>query len=115
MKITKIIFEEFDKKEKSLAVCSIIFEDSLKLNKIKLYKNKDKGFYLVLPSKQDVYQEIEGLNEGTEIVLPSKNSINKGYEEFFFPVESGLYKIMLSTVVECFPKFREKGVLVFKF
>jgi len=114
MNITKIIFEEFSRKEKSLAVCSIIFEDSLKLNKIKLYKNNEKGFYLVLPSKQDIYQEIEGLNEGKNLILPTKKSTDRQYEEFFFPIESELYKKMLSTVLECFPIFREKGVLVFR-
>lgn len=115
MNITKVIFEKSDIREKSLAVCSIVFEDSLKLNKIKLYRNNVKGFYLVLPSKQDVYQEVQNLNIGKNVILPIKEEGEREYEEFFFPVESELYKTMLSTVVQCFPKFRDKGVLVFKF
>lgn len=112
MKITRVIFEKEDKKDKSLAVCSIVIEDSLKLNKIRLFK-RDGEFYLVLPSKQDVYTEVKDLNSNN-IKLPKCENKEKPYEEFFFPLESKLYKVMLTTIVSCFSKFKEEGIQSFR-
>lgn len=114
MKITRIIFEDNDIKDKSLAVCSIVLDDSLRLNEIRLYKN-NKGFYLVLPSRQDIYQEVQKVNSKNIIELPKKEKEDKPYEEFFFPLENSLYKAMLATVVDCFSKRKENGTKSFRF
>lgn len=112
MYITKIIFEDKDREDKSLAICSIILDDSLKLNKIRLFYKPCKGYYLVLPSKQDVFQEIQSLNEDTEILLPKSE---KPYEEFFFPVRNSLYQGILEEVVRCFKEYKSSGKRSFKF
>lgn len=114
MKITRIIFEDNDIKDKSLAVCSIVLDDSLRLNEIRLYRN-NKGYYLVLPSRQDIYQEVQEMNSKSNIELPKNEKEGKEYEEFFFPLENSLYKVMLSTVVECFSKRKENGTKSFRF
>lgn len=113
VKITRVLFEKEDKNDKSLAVCSIIFDDSLKLNGIKLYKSEEKGYYLVLPSKQDDYREVQELNPDVKLNVPVNKDPKKQYEEFFFPLDSLLYKSMLRTVTYCFEKFKEEGRLSF--
>ena len=100
-------------KDKSLAICSIVFEDCLKLNNIRLFKNK-KGYYLVLPSKQDVYQEMQDLNNNN-IIIPQCERKEKQYDEFFFPLENELYELMLNTILNCFNQMGEKSVKSFKY
>ena len=113
MKVTKVTFEESDSIAKSLAVCSIVLDDCLKISEINLYRN-EKGYYLVLPSRKTVYEEIEKTNPEVEFKYPKKqeesnSSKKKMYEEFFYPVESFLYKELLKAVVEGYSQYKHKG------
>ena len=102
MDVTRVVFYSKDRTKKALAACSVILDDELRLNDLSLFKG-EKGYFLILPSRQDVYQEIESLNEGVSIHFP-KNSLDgtnskKKYEEFFHPLKGGLYKKILEAVV----------------
>lgn len=113
MKVTKVTFEESDSIAKSLALCSIVLDDCLKISGINLYQN-DKGYYLVLPSREVIYQELESLNKDVKIKYPKRQDDNtstkkKEYEEFFYPVESFLYKDLLNAVVEGYSQYKHKG------
>lgn len=107
MDISRVIFYSKDRCKKALAVCSVVLDDELRLNDILLFKN-EKGYFLVLPSRQDVYQDVKRLNEGVEIKIP-KNALEgtdskKKYEEFFHPVNGSLYKKLLAAIVEAYEK-----------
>ena len=113
MKVTRVSFES-PASDKALAICSVIMDDCLKLCGIKLYKNSE-GYYWVLPSKQDVYQEIEGLNPSANIKYPSPISEKAGgknfkYEEFFYPVKSDFYQNVLAVIIDGYKVFKKKGV-----
>ena len=100
MNITKIYFRS-DVSLKALAVCDVVLDNCLKLTGIRLY-NKNNSYFLVFPSKQDLYREVESLNDGVSLVLPpSRKSENskKQYEELFYPVDSKFYKDLLNEVV----------------
>lgn len=110
MNVTRVVFYSKDRNKKALAACSVVLDDELRINDILLFKNDRDGggYFLVLPSRQDVYQEIQKLNEGTEISFP-KNSLDgttskKKYEEFYHPVKGSLYKSILNAIVEAFEK-----------
>lgn len=110
MKVTRVIFKQHTDRDKSLAECSIILDDCLKLSNIKLFKNEN-GFYLVLPSKQDVYQSIDELNPSKVIVYPEKSEGSKKfYEEFYNPVDSNFYKLLLSAVSAGYRLYKTNGV-----
>lgn len=104
MKVTKVVFKD-SSNSKALAVCDVILDDCLRLKDISLYHNKD-GYYLVMPSRQDVYQSVTKLNKDIEIKYPK--SENKEYEEFFHPLSSDLYRELLSNVKMGY-KFRKKS------
>lgn len=113
MKVTKVVFEKPNAINKSLALCSVILDDCLKLSNINLYKN-EKGYYLVLPSRQIIYQELEGLNPDVDITYPKNHEEDsstkkKVYEEFFYPVESFLYKDILNAVEEGYAHYKHRG------
>lgn len=101
MKITRVNFKEKNNNG-SLATCSVVLDDCLMLSEISLYKG-DKGYYLILPSKQDVYKSIKDLNKGISIEYPvnSKNCEGgkKVYEEFFHPVTNSFYNELLSEIL----------------
>lgn len=108
MEITRITFEKQDITDKSLAVCSIVLDDCLKLSNIKLFKNST-GFYLCLPSKQDVYQEVEEVNPCVVIKRPERNNRNgKNYEEFYNPVVSSFYKMLLDSITREYTALKKK-------
>lgn len=107
MNVTRVVLYSKDRCKKALAVCSVILDDELRLNDLSLFKNKN-GYFLILPSRQDVYQEVESLNSGVSIQFP-KNSLagtnsKKKYEEFFHPLKGGLYKKILEAVVAEYEK-----------
>lgn len=101
MEVTRVVFYVTDRAKKPLAVCSVILDDELRLNDIQLFKNEN-GYFLTLPSKQDIYQDVENLNKGLSVVFP-KNALScngkKRYEEFFHPLCNTLYKKVLNRVV----------------
>ena len=104
MKVSKVLYKSNKNSNKALAVCDIILSECLKLEGICLYKNEKSGYFLVFPSKQDLYKEIEGMNPGVEIAFPpvsnSCTNRDKKYEEFFYPMSSDFYKELLSIVVD---------------
>lgn len=113
MKITKIIFNDFKKDStKPKAVCSVVLDDCLKLNGIHLYSGEE-GYYLVLPSCEDIYQKIQELNPELEIVFPSciyvDEAKKKKYEELYHPLSSKLYHNLLSQVIRGYEIMRETG------
>lgn len=113
MKVTKIVFNDYKKDStKPKAVCSVILDDCLKLNGVRLYHG-DKGYYLVFPSCEDIYQKVEGLNPKLEIVFPKcvyvEESKKKSYEEFYHPLSSSFYRSILSYVVEAYDNLKETG------
>lgn len=112
MKITRVIIDE-ENKGKSLMCCSIIIDNSLRLTKIKLYEN-EKGYYLILPSIQDVLQEVQDLNQDKNLEMPKSKSGRK-YDEFFFPLEKDFYLSMLDIVVYCYNKYKKTGNEKFRF
>lgn len=107
MEVTRVVFYSKEWHKKSLASCSVVIDDELRLNDISLFKNQS-GYFLILPSKQDIYQEVEALNSGVDIEFP-KNSLEgtnskKKYEEFFHPLKGGLYKKILDAIVAEYEK-----------
>lgn len=114
MNITKVSIESENDKGKALAICSVVLDNELKLTKIKLYYNKEKGYYLVLPSKQDTYQEVQNLNKDLDISIP-EGKCEKKYDEYYFPVERSFYKNLLDVIVDCFFKSKKEGVKSFRF
>ena len=109
MEVTRIIYEKPDTGRGvacPVAQCSIIFDDVLKCSGIRLYKKQeDSSYYLVFPSKQDIYQEIKELNKDVELIFPIvsckvPNLKRKKYEEFFNPVSSEYYEKLLDLVVK---------------
>lgn len=111
MKITKIIYKD-SAISKSLALCSVVLDDCLKLENISLYHSKEKGYYLVMPSKQDVYQNVEKCNKGKELKLPKGE--NKKYEEFFHPLSADFYKELLSSVEIGYERYKKEGKICYK-
>lgn len=119
MKISRIVFEkESENKPKPLARCYVVLDDCLRLNNICLYHN-EKGYYLVLPSKQDLYREVQEVNEGIKLELPkNKNDLvsgeNKKYEEFYHPLSNSFYKTLLNEVLHGYRWCKKKELLVYR-
>lgn len=104
MVVTRVVYNKAVG-SKSLAVCDVVLDNSLKLSGIGLRKGND-GYFLIFPSKQDVYNSIKTLNEGIFIQYPNNskgcsNSENrsKNYEEFYHPVTNVFYTSLLKEVV----------------
>lgn len=101
MKVTRIIFN-VGKLGKSLANCGVVLDDSIMLSDISLHKGKD-CYYLIFPSKQDVYKSVRDLNEGVSIKYPVNSregkEDSKKFEEFFHPVSNEFYKSLLDTIL----------------
>lgn len=112
MKVSRVILQDVDKHKGSfLATCSIVLDEQLKLNEIRLYKNREGKEYLVLPSKQDICKEILDMNKGNDIRTPVNctDLKNCDYNEYFHPVDSFLYRELLEAVVSGYKSFLETG------
>lgn len=112
MKITKIVFEDYKKDiTKPKAICSVVLDDSLKLNGVRLYRNEG-GYYLVFPSCEDIYQKVESINPNVEISFPEciyGKEKKKDYEEFYHPLCKSLYETILHEVVKAYDILRKTG------
>ncbi len=109
MKVTRVVCYYRNKSnEKALAVCSVILDDCLRLNDVSLLRGED-GYFLVFPSRQDVYREVESLNKGIKVAFPENHLVSnktkaKKYEEFYHPLDKGMYQDILKAVVEAYKK-----------
>lgn len=117
MKVTRIKYSKQIPDNKALTTCSVVLDDCLMLDGIRLFHSKSKGYYLVLPSKQDVYQEVVALNKDVELSIPKgktqqeeKKQNGKSYEEYFYPLKSELYKEMLECIIDGYEWCKENRV-----
>ena len=103
MRVSKVIYKENNDVNKALAVCDIVFDGVFRCCNVCLYKGGEKGYYLVFPSKQDIYQSIKHYNGGLDFKEPPDqfSSKNKGKtrEEYFFPTNSDFYHEILNEVI----------------
>lgn len=108
MNITKIEYKEPRgySKPMPLAVCTVVLDDCLMLTNIKLCRGKEQGYYLVLPSKQDVLNEVQAMNShrNVDLVLPGSTEYdhqgNAKWDEYFHPVKSDFYKELRDVMVK---------------
>lgn len=117
MRVTRVVYEVKRRDSaKPLAICSIILDDCLKLNGVRLYSG-DKGYYLVLPSCEDIYQKVQELNPNLKITFPECVYIDKNkkkdYEELYHPVTSNLYHELLQQVVLGYELMKQTGKRVY--
>lgn len=96
----------------ALITCNVVLDDCLLLSGLNLYKGS-KGYFLVFPSKQDIYKSVNDMNEGVSIKYPAGESKHikngKCYDEFFHPVDSEFYETLLKRVVELFESMKGIG------
>lgn len=118
MKISRVIFyEERCNRGSLLATCSVVLDECIKLNDIRLYRNKNTGKeYLVLPSKQDIYKRVEEANKGVNIDFPEDHSVSgkKKYDEFFHPVECYMYVELLECIKKGYDYFMKTGKVSYR-
>lgn len=110
MKVTRVVFTDVNLdylRCDCKAICSVVLDDCIMLTSIALCSNKNNGnHFLLFPSKQDVYKDIQNLNKGISINYPENkkkqysNDISKMYEEFYHPVRKGFYDELLSVILE---------------
>lgn len=103
--VTKVVYkwDEAELREKkAVAICDIVLDSKLKLRDVRLYRKEGK-YFLVFPSKQDLYKKIQQMNPGLKLnlPLPRNSGVENGkFEEFFFPVDSAFYAQLLEIVVD---------------
>ncbi len=117
MKVSRVIFQDVEKHKGSfLATCSVVLDEQLKLNEIRLYKGRDNKNYLVLPSKQDICREILDLNKDIDIRTPVNctDLKNVKYNEYFHPVDSFLYRELLDAIVKGYKNFIDTGKISYR-
>lgn len=113
MKVTRIDYIGDDSCKMPLAVCNILMDDVLILKGIKLFCGKTQGYYLVFPSKQDIYSSVMALNEGIDLAIPAVDcpeKENHQYEEFFHPVNKNFYESLLDLVLEGYHVYLRQGM-----
>ena len=113
MKVSKVLYKSNKNSNKALAMCDIVISECLRLEDVCLYKNEKSGYFLVFPSRQDIYKEIEQLNQGVKLVFPpisnACSSREKKYEEFFYPMSNVFYRELLAIVVDGYEIMRDSG------
>lgn len=115
MDITRIDFINVDDchGKVPLVMCNILMDDVLLLKEVKLFCSRTKGYYLVFPSKQDLYGSIKAANRGIDIALPGVNCIEKEnvkYDEFFHPVNKNFYESILDSVLGGYHMYLRHGI-----
>ena len=101
MEISKILYRKSTDCDKAITECDIVLDDSLKLCGVRLYKKNKSEYYLVFPSKQDVYNSVIQSNPNVNLNIPrgTGEEKKKKWEEFFFPMNSAFYARILEQVV----------------
>ena len=108
MNVTRVVYYESDKLNTGqLVSCSVVLDDCLRLNDIKLFKDNTRGYFLVLPNKSDIYKEVSHCNKG-KIVMPN-GSDTRHYGELFHPVDSLFYSKLLGIVQSGYKYYKETG------
>lgn len=103
--VTKVLYKWNEaelREKKAVAICDIVLDSKLKLRDVRLYRKEGK-YFLVFPSKQDLYKKIQQMNPNIELNLPLPKDggvENSKFEEFFFPVDSAFYAQLLEIVVD---------------
>lgn len=113
MKVTRVVFQHLVKEgdKQFLGLVSVVLDDCLRLNRIRLFKRGEKC-YLILPSDKDIFDSIVEANEGVELVMPEEPSSSKSkkvYNEFYNPVESSFYSYLLNTILDGYDYCVENG------
>lgn len=118
MKVTRVIYDRRKSNRSDLLVtCSVVLDDCLKLNDIKLCKDvKNDSCYLVLPSRVSVCREVSKLNSDKNIVLPEDCIQNKSdnKDEYFHPVDVRFYCLLLNTILEGYERFKGTGDAIYR-
>lgn len=114
MKVTRVIVHGSSVKQgRPLCVCSVVFDDCLMINHIRLFQG-DNGYYLCFPSKQDIYKEVQDLNKDNPVVCPSQTYDEndegcKKYDEFYHPLDRMFYYDLRSIIVSAYIMWKETG------
>lgn len=112
MEITEIKYNYPPAHINAIMMCSVVFDDCMVLKDIRLCQSHEKGYFLIFPSKQNLYNELEKYNKdlGIDIEYPKMKHGKGGkklWEEYFYPISSEFYKYMLSTVIEGYESFAD--------
>lgn len=108
MKATQVNFKG-TKQTKALAVVSIVLDNCLKLDHIRLYRKPEGKYYLVFPSVQDVSQQLQKNNPNVVIKCPKREKCEKKWDEFYFPMKSEFYEYLLEVVLDGYKVYRKEG------
>lgn len=106
MVVTKINYFPINRVKESqpLARCSVVLDNCLKLNDIKIFVGKD-GRYIVFPDRADL----------TKYSCECQNTLskNKG-NECFHPVGRGFYEELKGIVLDGYARFERDGEYVYR-
>lgn len=109
MNVTRVEYKLKQKNVKEyglVALCTVVLDESLMLSDIKLCKAESGSFYLLMPSKQDTFEDLKAFNaeKGIEVEVPERrlkaNSKRLKWDEYFHPVTREFYLNLLDTIVE---------------
>lgn len=117
MNITRVKYDIKNEKDNVglIALCTVVVEDCLKLSGIKLCRQDNGDYYLILPSKQDAFLELAQHNQklGINISVPGRSngrSKKVFYEEYFHPVTGEFYAQLKGAVVKGYKNKLVTGV-----
>lgn len=109
MSVSRIVFNSIHDGDCGclLGSVDVFIEDCLRVRNVRLFASAIKGYYLVFPSKQDLYSSIEKLNPDIQIkfseVQGGTDADGKRlYDEYFFPVNSEYYKYLLEVITDAY-------------
>lgn len=111
MNITRVVYGNCSNKKGSyLVCCSVVLDDCLRLNDIRLFKDDIRGYFLVLPNKSDIYKEVIAYNKKCDrrIEVPECGT-QKHFRELYHPVDSDFYNRLLNTIVDGYNSMIKTG------
>lgn len=118
MKITRVEYRLNAKNETGvglLSLCNVVLDNCLLLAEIKLCRDDNGKYYLLMPSKQDAYADLATLNKksGKDIILPERrykaNSKKLKWDEYFHPITHDFYAYLSTVIVEGYENKVETG------
>ena len=107
MQVTKIHYQLLERKNNSypLAKCSVILDDCLKLDEIRIYDGA-KGKYVTFPGKFRFQKD----DDGNRRLVVDKGRKN----EYYHPVDKGFAKYLKDIITEGYTQLFENGVFVYE-